>query len=186
SICTSCPVPQVLPVWELAIPLPAVLMITLSLYMVVLGIGLWIRYCLKDRCSSECADCCPNVSICEQCFRMAEVCDYSLPTVRQCLTDSCPSPSTKMKRKEVRDFHLKEVCCENTVKQQPQRGEAGFLSLIQSVSDVEHQCCQYHDQLHFSELCCVFSQCVKWDCACTCQPPECESCNCLCFEIRIK
>lgn len=41
------PVPQVLPVWGLAIPLPAVLMITLSLYMVVLGIGLWIRSCLK-------------------------------------------------------------------------------------------------------------------------------------------
>lgn len=41
------PFPQVLPVWGLAIPLPAVLMITLSLYMVVLGIGLWIRSCLK-------------------------------------------------------------------------------------------------------------------------------------------
>lgn len=38
---------QVLPVWRLAIPLPAVLMITVSLYMIVLGIGLWIRYCLK-------------------------------------------------------------------------------------------------------------------------------------------
>ncbi|KAM7387563.1 hypothetical protein PAMA_009943 [Pampus argenteus] len=66
---------QVLPVWELAIPLPAVIMITVSLYMIILGIGLWIRSCLK---------------------------------------------------------------------------------------------------------------CVKWDCACTCQPPECDSCNCLCFEIRIK
>lgn len=41
------PVPQLLPVGGLAIPLPAVLMITLSLYMVVLGIGLWIRFCLK-------------------------------------------------------------------------------------------------------------------------------------------
>uniref|UniRef100_A0A8C5GH36 Metallothionein n=1 Tax=Gouania willdenowi TaxID=441366 RepID=A0A8C5GH36_GOUWI len=29
-------------------------------------------------------------------------------------------------------------------------------------------------------------QCWRWDCACTCQPPECQSCNCLCFEIRIK
>lgn len=38
---------QVLPVWRLAIPLPAVLIITVSLYMIVLGIGLWIRYCLK-------------------------------------------------------------------------------------------------------------------------------------------
>ncbi|XP_040919107.1 uncharacterized protein si:ch211-198p11.6 isoform X2 [Toxotes jaculatrix] len=93
---------QVLHIWELALPLPAVLIIT-------------------DRCSSECGDCCPNISICEQCFRLAEMCDCRLPTMRSCLTNSCPSPT-----------------------------------------------------------------CVKWDCACTCQPPECESCNCLCFEIRIK
>ncbi|XP_040919106.1 uncharacterized protein si:ch211-198p11.6 isoform X1 [Toxotes jaculatrix] len=112
---------QVLHIWELALPLPAVLIITVSFYMVVLGIGLWIRFCLKDRCSSECGDCCPNISICEQCFRLAEMCDCRLPTMRSCLTNSCPSPT-----------------------------------------------------------------CVKWDCACTCQPPECESCNCLCFEIRIK
>ncbi|TNN34511.1 hypothetical protein EYF80_055318 [Liparis tanakae] len=38
---------QVVPLWELSIPLPAVLMITLGLYMVVLGLGLWIRSCLK-------------------------------------------------------------------------------------------------------------------------------------------
>lgn len=49
SICGSGP--QVLPVWGLAIPLPAVLMITVGLYMMVLGVGLWIRYCLKV-CSS--------------------------------------------------------------------------------------------------------------------------------------
>lgn len=47
SVCFLGPVSQVLPIWGLAIPLPAVLMITLSLYMVVLGIGLWIRSCLK-------------------------------------------------------------------------------------------------------------------------------------------
>ncbi|KAM9843849.1 uncharacterized protein ACBR49_012970 [Aulostomus maculatus] len=33
---------------------------------------------------------------------------------------------------------------------------------------------------------CSSPSCGKWDCACTCQPPECDSCNCLCFEIRIK
>ncbi|XP_069021343.1 uncharacterized protein [Embiotoca jacksoni] len=112
---------QVLPIWQLAIPLPAVLMITVGLYMVVLGIGLWIRYCLKDCCSLPCADCCPDVSVCELCFRLAEMCDCRLPSLASVLPDSCPSPS-----------------------------------------------------------------CAKWDCACTCQPPECESCNCLCFEIRIK
>uniref|UniRef100_A0A3B4WTE6 Uncharacterized protein n=1 Tax=Seriola lalandi dorsalis TaxID=1841481 RepID=A0A3B4WTE6_SERLL len=79
-------------------------------------------FCLpKDHCSSECGDCCPNISLCEQCFTMAEMCNCKLPTMRSCLNDTCPSPT-----------------------------------------------------------------CVRWDCACTCQPPECESCNCLCFEIRIK
>ncbi|KAJ4932555.1 hypothetical protein JOQ06_010973 [Pogonophryne albipinna] len=111
----------VLPIWELSIPLPAVLMITLSLYMIVLGIGMWIRYCLKDRCSSKCCNCCPEMSICAQCKSLAEMCDCRLPTLRSCRAVSCPSPS-----------------------------------------------------------------CACWDCACTCQPPECESCNCLCFEIRIK
>lgn len=41
------PVSQVLAIWELAIPLPAVMLITVSLYILLLGIGLWIRYCLK-------------------------------------------------------------------------------------------------------------------------------------------
>uniref|UniRef100_A0A4W4DVV0 Uncharacterized protein n=1 Tax=Electrophorus electricus TaxID=8005 RepID=A0A4W4DVV0_ELEEL len=29
-------------------------------------------------------------------------------------------------------------------------------------------------------------QCVRWDCTCTCQPPQCDSLNCLCFEINFK
>lgn len=45
--CVSGSVVQVLPIWGLSIPLPAVLMITVGLYMLVLGIGLWVRYCLK-------------------------------------------------------------------------------------------------------------------------------------------
>ncbi|XP_008289158.1 uncharacterized protein si:ch211-198p11.6 [Stegastes partitus] len=112
---------QVLPIWQLSIPLPAILLITISLYMVVLGIGLCIRSYLKDCCSSVCTDCCPSVSICEQCFRLAVMCDCKMPTVDSFLPTSCSFPS-----------------------------------------------------------------CDRWDCACTCQPPECESCNCLCFEIRIK
>lgn len=45
-----CPLPQGLPVWGFAIPLPAVLLITLALYVLVLGLGLWIRLCLKVGC----------------------------------------------------------------------------------------------------------------------------------------
>ncbi|XP_047213368.1 uncharacterized protein LOC124864495 isoform X1 [Girardinichthys multiradiatus] len=84
---------QVLPIWGLAIPLPAVMMITVSLYMVVLGVGLWIRYCLKDYCSLGCGSCCPNISVCEQCFRLAVMCDCRLPGVSSFLPDSCSSPS---------------------------------------------------------------------------------------------
>lgn len=38
---------QVLPPWGLALPLPAVMLIAVSLYLMVLVVGLWIRYCLK-------------------------------------------------------------------------------------------------------------------------------------------
>ncbi|XP_061568160.1 keratin-associated protein 5-4 [Cololabis saira] len=84
---------KVLAVWELAIPLPAVMLIVASLYMILLGTGLWIRHCLKDRCSSDCTDCCPRVSLCEQCYRLAETCNYRMPTIRSFLPNSCCSPS---------------------------------------------------------------------------------------------
>ncbi|KAM3597253.1 uncharacterized protein V6R79_001899 [Siganus canaliculatus] len=111
---------EVVSLWGLAIPLPAVMIITVALYMIVLGIGLWIRSCVKDRCFIECGDCCPGLSICEQCYSLGEMCEHCVTYVRSCWGHVFPS------------------------------------------------------------------SCVKCDCACTCQPPECDSCNCLCFEIRIK
>ncbi|CAI5676487.1 unnamed protein product [Oreochromis niloticus] len=84
----------VLPVWRLAIPLPAVLMITVSLYMILLGIGLWIRYCLKDYCSLECSECCAGLSVCEQCIRLGEMCDCRLPAVGPFLAESCSPASS--------------------------------------------------------------------------------------------
>ncbi|XP_029692263.1 uncharacterized protein si:ch211-198p11.6 [Takifugu rubripes] len=113
---------QALPIWGLAIPLPAVLIITLSLYLVVLGIGFWLRSCLKERCSSWCDDCCPDMSpASEQCCRLVEMCDCKMPSMNSYWTTDCP-----------------------------------------------------------------INPCANWDCACTCQPPECDSCNCLCFEIRVR
>lgn len=41
--------PQVLLVWSLSIPLPAVLMIAVSVYFLLLVVALWCRYCLKVR-----------------------------------------------------------------------------------------------------------------------------------------
>lgn len=38
---------QVLPVWGLTLPLPAVLMIVVGLYMIFLAMALWFRQCLK-------------------------------------------------------------------------------------------------------------------------------------------
>ncbi|XP_034566670.1 SCO-spondin [Notolabrus celidotus] len=84
---------QVMPLWGLAIPLPAVLMITVVLYMIVLGVGLWIRYCLKDRCSCDCGGCCPGISIYEQCFKLAEMCHCNMPTAKSCWKDCPPCPS---------------------------------------------------------------------------------------------
>lgn len=130
--CFCAPAPQVLPIWELAIPLPAVLMITVTFYMIIVVIGLWIRFCLKvgagygfttarpslrsresqihnqqhkhksqesvfclpkDQCSPDCGDCCPDLSLSEQCFRLAEMCNCKLPTLRSCVSDMCPSPT---------------------------------------------------------------------------------------------
>ncbi|XP_077386817.1 uncharacterized protein LOC144024427 [Festucalex cinctus] len=112
---------SVVPFMGLAVPLPAIILAAITLYMLVLALVLWIRFCFKERCQLACDSCCPTFSIWECCFRLAQSCDCRPPTPRLCLMDVCSLPS-----------------------------------------------------------------CSKWDCACTCQPPECESCNCLCFEIRIK
>ncbi|XP_061761781.1 uncharacterized protein si:ch211-198p11.6 isoform X1 [Nerophis ophidion] len=112
---------SVLPAWGLSIPLPAVIFIGVSIYMLVLALALWIRFCLKERYALACDCGCPSWSLWELCFNVAQSCDCRLPSLRSCLRDMCASPS-----------------------------------------------------------------CGRWDCACTCQPPECESCNCLCFEIRVK
>ncbi|XP_035770017.1 uncharacterized protein si:ch211-198p11.6 [Neolamprologus brichardi] len=140
----------VLPVWRLAIPLPAVLIITVSLYMIVLGIGLWIRYCLKDYCSLGCSECCAGLSVCEQCIRLGEMCDCRLPAVGPFLAESCsPASVSKPAALAVHQLTYTSVL-------------VGFCGFFRT------------------------QQCSRWDCACTCQVPDCDSCNCLCFEIRMK
>ncbi|XP_019906217.1 uncharacterized protein si:ch211-198p11.6 isoform X1 [Esox lucius] len=119
--CTS-----VLPVWGLALPLPAVLMIVVGVYMLFLAMALWFRQCLKEQCSPECGDCCPNIAPCDYCLECAESCNCRTPSMRSCLDQTCPS------------------------------------------------------------TCPSLPNCAMWDCACTCQPPECESFNCLCFEIKFR
>ncbi|XP_059924033.1 uncharacterized protein si:ch211-198p11.6 [Gadus macrocephalus] len=79
----------------MALPLPAVLMIAVGIYVFVLAMALWFRHCLKDRCTGM---------------------------------------------------------------------WKGLLSGPLPLN----------------------VECANWDCTCTCQPPECESCNCLCFEIKLR
>ncbi|XP_061159097.1 uncharacterized protein si:ch211-198p11.6 isoform X1 [Syngnathus typhle] len=140
------------PVLGLAVPLPAIIMAGVTLYMLVLALVLWIRFCLKERCPPLCGSCCPDFSVWDQCFRLAQSCDCRLPTLRSCLMDAGSPPSVRDGAKH----HTLQGC--------------GFI--LTKVSEDGGWC-----------LC---LQCSSWDCACTCQPPECESCNCLCFEIRIK
>uniref|UniRef100_A0A3Q2Q1J1 Uncharacterized protein n=1 Tax=Fundulus heteroclitus TaxID=8078 RepID=A0A3Q2Q1J1_FUNHE len=108
--------PQVLPIWGLAVPLPAVMMITISLYMVLLGVGLWIRSCLKV------------------------------------------GPAGPMKHLVFRRW----TCPGSDPFQTSDGGPVQVLTRSRPQT------------------------CINMDCACTCQPPDCQSCNCLCFEIRIK
>ncbi|XP_067275489.1 uncharacterized protein si:ch211-198p11.6 [Pseudorasbora parva] len=108
-------------VWALSLPLPAIIMISVGLYMMVLAAVLWCHHCLKAKCDLQCSDCCAGFSPCGYCLVCAQSCDCRPPSLRSCLDYSCPSPN-----------------------------------------------------------------CVMWDCACTCQPPECDSINCFCFEIKFK
>ncbi|XP_061906402.1 uncharacterized protein si:ch211-198p11.6 isoform X1 [Entelurus aequoreus] len=84
---------SVLPAWGLSIPLPAVIFIGVSIYMLVLALALWIRFCLKERYSLACDCGCPSWSVWEHCFNVAQSCDCRLPSLRSCLRDMCASPS---------------------------------------------------------------------------------------------
>ncbi|XP_061159102.1 uncharacterized protein si:ch211-198p11.6 isoform X2 [Syngnathus typhle] len=81
------------PVLGLAVPLPAIIMAGVTLYMLVLALVLWIRFCLKERCPPLCGSCCPDFSVWDQCFRLAQSCDCRLPTLRSCLMDAGSPPS---------------------------------------------------------------------------------------------
>ncbi|XP_066578119.1 uncharacterized protein LOC136767936 [Amia ocellicauda] len=118
---------SVVPVADLALPLPAIVMIAVCAYLLVLLAALWCRQCLKAQ--GLCPLCCQCskgalCGDCEYCMACVESCDCKVPSVRVCLDNACPGPTG--------------------------------------------QCC------------------AKWDCACTCQPPECQSFNCLCFEIKLR
>lgn len=55
------------------------------------------EFCLshQDHCSVHCPTCCPDVSVCDRCFRLAEMCDCRLPSVHSLLPNVCSSLSVR-------------------------------------------------------------------------------------------
>ncbi|XP_036445857.1 uncharacterized protein si:ch211-198p11.6 [Colossoma macropomum] len=84
------------PLWALSLPLPAIVMISIGLYMLFLAGVLWCHHCLKAQCDPQCTNCCPSVSPFEYCHMCAQSCDCRPPSLRSCLDYSCPSPNCVM------------------------------------------------------------------------------------------
>ncbi|XP_048053161.1 uncharacterized protein si:ch211-198p11.6 [Megalobrama amblycephala] len=87
---------KAVPVWALSLPLPAIVMISVGIYMIVLAAVLWCHHCLKAKCDPQCSDCCAGFSPCEYCLVCAQSCDCRPPSMRSCLDYSCPSPNCAM------------------------------------------------------------------------------------------
>ncbi|KAJ8253568.1 hypothetical protein COCON_G00201800 [Conger conger] len=83
-------------VWALSIPLPAVLIIAVSFYLLMLVIALWCRHCFKAQCSPWSCDCCSSLQPGEYCLACAESCDCQPPSLRSCLNHTCTPPSCAM------------------------------------------------------------------------------------------
>ncbi|GFR13189.1 uncharacterized protein TNCT_492751 [Trichonephila clavata] len=77
--------------WPL--PTAAIFCLAMSLYIILLIIGILIRKCLIAR--GICKDCCPvlksNTNCCGVCGNCAQQCNWKLPTVDNCLDAICPS-----------------------------------------------------------------------------------------------
>ncbi|XP_047636098.1 keratin-associated protein 10-2 isoform X2 [Phacochoerus africanus] len=121
---------------SLLLPIPAIVIIAVGIYLLLLGLVLLTRHCLlTQRCCTDCSPPCRKQGASRPqdcCWTCAEACDFPLP-----------SPA-----------HYLDACC-------PQPTEADWAP-----------CCP---------RCCPLC-----DCACACQLPDCQSLNCLCFEIKLR
>nr|XP_048310879.1 keratin-associated protein 4-3 [Myodes glareolus] len=130
------PAPAAISNPSLLLPIPAIVFITVGVYLLLLGLVLLTRHCLLAQgCCTDCSSPCrkQTASESQDCFwNCAEACDFPLPSPAHYLDACCPHPS-----------------------------EAGWAPRCP-------QCCP---------LC---------DCACACQLPDCQSLNCLCFEIKLR
>ncbi|XP_072454985.1 uncharacterized protein [Notamacropus eugenii] len=129
-------IPAQSPVVSVSLPIPAIVFISVVVYLLLLGLVLLARHysveqgrCTDCRGSCRKADAPGPFECCQGC---AEACDFPLPSPARCLDACCPQPL-----------------------------EAGWTPQCP-------RCCP---------LC---------DCACACQLPDCQSLNCLCFEIKLR
>ncbi|XP_043942224.1 keratin-associated protein 5-4 [Protopterus annectens] len=121
---------------SLVLPVPAIIIITVGAYLLLVLIAVMVRQCLMTQ--GMCVDCCScskgnQLGLSDCCLSCAETCDCQVPSMDRCLDDCCP-------RRKLCDIGNLLAC----------------------------NCCP------------------TCDCACACQPPDCETINCICFEIRMK
>ncbi|XP_056390213.1 uncharacterized protein LOC130284161 isoform X2 [Hyla sarda] len=78
----------------LSIPLPGIIFLAVSLYLIVLLILILIHQCLQAR------GCCPSCmgwqkvgdfGFCDMCASCAQSCDCKIPSLTRCMDSCCPS-----------------------------------------------------------------------------------------------
>ncbi|XP_053326587.1 uncharacterized protein LOC128501210 [Spea bombifrons] len=79
---------------ELSIPLPGVIFLAVSLYLIVLLFLVLLHQCLQAR------GCCPSclgwqkvgeLGVCDTCVSCAQSCDCRVPSATQCMDSCCPT-----------------------------------------------------------------------------------------------
>ncbi|KAM5152657.1 uncharacterized protein ACMZJ9_010781 isoform 2-T2 [Mantella aurantiaca] len=82
---------------DLSIPLPGIIFLAVSLYLVALLFLLLIHQCLQ---AQGCCPCClgwqkvGDWGVCDACESCAQSCDCRVPTLTQCMDRCCPSKPT--------------------------------------------------------------------------------------------
>ncbi|XP_072272859.1 uncharacterized protein [Pyxicephalus adspersus] len=82
---------------DLSIPLPGIIFLSVSLYLIALIFLLLIHQCVQ---AQGCCPCCMgwqkvgDWGFCDACESCAQACDCKVPTVTQCMDNCCPSKPT--------------------------------------------------------------------------------------------
>ncbi|XP_031244169.1 uncharaterized LOC112694756 homolog isoform X2 [Mastomys coucha] len=143
---------------SLQLPTPAIVFIAVGIYLLLLGLVLLTRHCLLAQgCCTDCSSPCRKQGASE-----TQDCCWSC-------AEACdfplPSPA-----------HYLDACC-------PHPSEAGkaaeLLAIVRRSQERSREL-----RKGWAPQCprC----CPLCDCACACQLPDCQSLNCLCFEIKLR